>query len=259
MKIFFTIIFTFLSVGLFTGGIFYTLGYFNLDLPPLLVKLNLPSLAVIIGGTFFQLFVSFPSNQIGRAFFDFLSRLFFTRVNEKKDMEQIERILLWQSTYQKSRQNAWSILRKNKVGDFESYLFKLLETNYSVDEFTELYKNKLSSFERNSNNSFKVFQSLAGSSPAFGMMGTVIGLMVMFNNFENQIQLASGIGLALMTTLYGIFFAQLIWIPAAKRVQLHTAEMKFKYDLLMEGIVLILQEKSPMYIRDFLTAKLENK
>ena len=259
MKIFLTLIFILLSLGLFALGIFSSLGYFNPDLPPLLLILNLPSMALIIGGTFFQLFVTFPSNQIGKAFLDFLPRLSSKGLKKKQGMEQIETILYWQSTYQKSRQNAWSILDKNKVSVFESYLFKLLETNYGIDEFVELYHTKLSSLERNSNQSFKIFQTLAGSSPAFGMMGTVIGLMVMFNNFENDVQLASGIGLALMTTLYGIFFAQLIWIPAAKRVQQFYSELKFNYDVLLEGIVLILQEKSPMYIRDFLTAKIENK
>ncbi len=215
-------------------------------------------MALIIGGTFFQLFVTFPAREIGKAFLDFLPRRSSKRTGQRRKEEQIERILLWQNTYQKSRQNAWSILDKNKAGDFESYLFKLLETNYGIDEFVELYQTKLSALERNSNQSFKVFQTLAGSSPAFGMMGTVIGLMVMFSNFENDVQLASGIGLALMTTLYGIFFAQLIWIPAAKRVQQFYSELKFNYDVVLEGIVLILQDKSPLYIRDFLTAKIES-
>lgn len=259
MKIVFTFLFSILSIGLFIAGIFSTLGYYKLDLPPILLVLNFPSIALIIGGTFFQLFVTYPFHQIGKAFLDFLPRISSRKYEQGKNEKQIDEILLWQSTYQKSRQNAWAILRKKKPGNFESYLFKLLETNYSIDEFVELYQARLTSLERSFTQSSKVFQTLGGSSPAFGMMGTVIGLMVMFSNFENDVQLASGIGLALMTTLYGIFFAQLIWIPAAKRVQQFYSELKFNHDLLLESIVLILEDKSPMYIRDFLSAKIENK
>jgi len=259
MKFISTLLFGVFSLGLFATGIFFTLGYFNPDLPPFFLILNLPSMALIIGGTFFQLFVTFSTFQIGKAFLDFHPRLFFRKIKLDQKNRQIEKILFWQSTYRMSRQNAWTQLGKGQVSDFESYLFKLLETNYGIDEFVELYQSKISSLERNSSQSFKIFSTLAGSSPAFGMMGTVIGLMMMFNNFENDVQLAKGIGLALMTTLYGIFFAQLIWIPAAKRVQQFYAELKFNYEVLLDGIVLILEEKSPMYIRDFLQAKIDDR
>ena len=259
MKIFFTFLFSAISLGLFAAGIFSTLGYFNPELPPFLLFLNLPSMALIIGGTFFQLFVTFPTSQIRKAFLDFLPRLSSRQIKLKQKESQVEKILLWQSTYRMSRQNAWTKLGQDQVNAFESYIFKLLETNYDTDEFVELYQSKISTLERNSSQSYKIFSTLAGSSPAFGMMGTVIGLMVMFNNFENDVQLARGIGLALMTTLYGIFFAQLIWTPAAKRVQQFYSEQKFNYDVMLDGIVLILEEKSPMYIRDFLQAKIEDR
>jgi chemotaxis protein MotA len=259
MKIFYTLGFSLLSLLLFATGISMTLGFFNPELASYLLIFNLPSLAVILGGTFFQLFVSFPTPQIGQAIRDFLPGIYSRRFDQNRREDQIKKILFWQSTYQKSRQNAWSLLNNKEVPEFEAYLFKLLETNYKLDDFIELYQAKLSSIERKTSQSFKVFQALAGSSPAFGMMGTVIGLMVMFNNFENDVQLARGIGLALMTTLYGIFFAQIIWIPAAKRIIQFNTDLKFNYDVILEGIVLILDEKSPMFIRDFLKAKIENR
>jgi chemotaxis protein MotA len=259
MKFLITLVVILLSILMLAAGAFSTLGFFDLDLPPLLMLINFPSIALILGGTFFQLFVTYPVNQIGRAFLDFLPRISSRKFDQSRRKKQIDKILDWQGNFQKSRQNAWSDLAKNNTNSFESYLFNLLQTNYKVEEFVELYQTKIANLDRKSSQSYKVFQTLAGSSPAFGMIGTVLGLMVMFRNFENDVQLASGIGLALMTTLYGIFFSQLIWIPAAKRVQQFYSDLKFNYDVLLEGIVLILEEKSPLYIRDYLQAKIEEQ
>lgn len=259
MKFLITLVFILISLVLLALGVSSTLGFFDPDLPPILLLINLPSIALILGGTFFQLFVTFPINQVGMALLDFFPRISSRKFDQSRRTKQIETILGWQANFQKSRQSAWPVLAQSNPKGFESYLFNLLQTNYKVEEFMELYQTKISNLDRKSNQSYKIYQTLAGSSPAFGMIGTVLGLMVMFRNFENDVQLASGIGLALMTTLYGIFFSQLIWIPAAKRVQQFYSDLKFNYDVLVEGIVLILEEKSSLYIRDFLQAKIENQ
>jgi chemotaxis protein MotA len=259
MKQLISIAFGTLSILIFLLGVLVVTGHIALEIPGFLMILNLPSIALIIGGTFFQLFVSYPTSQILGGFYNFLPRIYSKRFDYESRLAEITRVLDWQQLYLKSKQNSWPVLKSQSKSDFESHIFELLETNYQKQDFLELAYAKINSLERQVNQSIKVFQLLSVSSPAFGMLGTIIGLLVMFNNFENNIQLASGIGLALMTTLYGIFFSQFIWIPASKRIHQFHSDLTFNYGILIEGVVLILEEKSSLYIQDYLKAKVEKR
>jgi chemotaxis protein MotA len=71
-----------------------------------------------------------------------------------------------------------------------------------------------------------LLRKLAVYSPAFGMVGTVIGLVNMLGNLSSPDQLGGGMALALLTTLYGSLFANLVFQPLAERLEkLHEAEM----------------------------------
>jgi chemotaxis protein MotA len=258
MKQLMSIAFGTLSMLVFLLGILVQTGYVVVEFPDYLMVLNLPSVAIIVGGTFFQLFVSYPTSQIRGGFHNFLPRIYSKRFDYTSRLAEIGRVLEWQQFYLKSKQNAWPLLKTKSKSDFETELFELLETNYHKQDFVELAYAKISNLDRQVNQHVKVFHLLSVSSPAFGMLGTIIGLMVMFNNFENDVQLASGIGLALMTTLYGIFFSQFVWIPAAKRINQYHVDLGFNYEILIEGLELIFEEKSAMYIQDYLTAKVKN-
>lgn len=71
-----------------------------------------------------------------------------------------------------------------------------------------------------------LLRKLAAYAPSFGMVGTVIGLVNMLGSLDNPSQLGSGMALALLTTLYGVVFANVLFQPLAERLEnLHSAEM----------------------------------
>ena len=71
-----------------------------------------------------------------------------------------------------------------------------------------------------------MFRKLAGYAPAFGMVGTVIGLVNMLGNLSSPEELGAGMALALLTTLYGVLFANILFQPFAERLEkLHAEEM----------------------------------
>ncbi|WP_289030883.1 MotA/TolQ/ExbB proton channel family protein [uncultured Algoriphagus sp.] len=257
MKTLISIFFSLMSLCLFLIGLLSSLGYFNLDFPEYLSLVNPSSILLILGGVFFQLFVSYPISQIGKAFNDIFSKIYTNRFEYLHRKELLEKVLTWQKSYQVAKQNIWSDQKSKNVDKFEFFVFELLETNYNIEEFEELTESKFSKLDRDVIQSQKIFQTLASSSPAFGMLGTIIGLIVMFQNFDNEMALAKGIGLALMTTLYGIFLAQFIWIPAGKRLNQFHVDLKFNYEIIVEGAKLILKEKSSLFIQDYLKAKIQ--
>jgi chemotaxis protein MotA len=87
-------------------------------------------------------------------------------------------------------------------------------------------------------------RKLAVYSPAFGMVGTVIGLVNMLGNLSSPEQLGGGMALALLTTLYGSLFANLFFQPLAERLdRLHEIEMaQLAFDT---DAIIALQAGSP--------------
>ena len=110
----------------------------------------------------------------------------------------------------------------------------------------------------------ELFLYMASYAPAFGMLGTVLGLIVMMNNFssgegnmdasydvaERFAELLSGMGLALITTFYGVFFANMIFLPiGGKLKRLSENEMMLK-SIVVEGIISIHAREHPILIKE---------
>ena len=110
----------------------------------------------------------------------------------------------------------------------------------------------------------ELFLYMASYAPAFGMLGTVLGLIVMMNNFssgndgmdasydvaERFAELLAGMGLALITTFYGVFFANMIFLPiGGKLKRLSENEMMLK-SIVVEGIISIHSREHPILIKE---------
>jgi chemotaxis protein MotA len=90
-----------------------------------------------------------------------------------------------------------------------------------------------------------------------GMIGTVVGLINMLGNLSDPAALGTGMALALLTTLYGAFFANVFFNPiAAKLKRLHTMEVEAR-ELTLEGIMAVREGASPRLLVEKLEARLD--
>src|SRR3546814_2219730 len=81
--------------------------------------------------------------------------------------------------------------------------------------------------------------------------GTLGGLIIMLDNMgSDPSNLGPGLAVALNTTLYGVLLARLIFIPAASKVQQRQEIMRFRNELMAEGLALLADRNSPRYIQD---------
>ncbi len=91
----------------------------------------------------------------------------------------------------------------------------------------------------------RFFKTLGGYSPTVGMIGTVIGLVNMLGELEDPEQLGLGMALALLTTLYGVTFANLLFLPFASKLErLHEMEIRSR-EIAVDGILAIQAGASP--------------
>jgi chemotaxis protein MotA len=130
------------------------------------------------------------------------------------------------------------------------YLFELVSTNYTsheVREIGEVYIDKRSSEEVKKAD---VLDMMAITSPAFGMFGTVLGLIVMLQNLDDPDAIGPGLSLALLTTLYGTAFANLIFAPLAKKIRFNSVLNTTREQLILEGIIMVKDGRSAIMIKD---------
>ncbi len=95
-----------------------------------------------------------------------------------------------------------------------------------------------------------VYDQWGALAPAFGMIGTLIGLVMMLANLEDKSAIGSGMATALITTLYGSIFANLILIPINKKLEVaHNQEVLMR-EMMMEGILSLVHGENVRLLKD---------
>lgn len=103
----------------------------------------------------------------------------------------------------------------------------------------------------------KVLNTMAAYSPGFGMVGTIIGLIIMLDNMGGDMAaLGKGLALALITTLYGVVLANLLFRPAANQVTEKQEAMYFRHQMMVDGFVLLSEKHDVIFVQDRLNSYL---
>ncbi len=103
-----------------------------------------------------------------------------------------------------------------------------------------------------------VLKNMASTGPAFGMVGTLVGMVIMLQNIQGDMsKIGNGLAIALLATLYGILFARLICLPAADKLLQKEEILRFRNHMMTEGLVLLAEKQTPRYMQDKLNSFLD--
>ena len=103
-----------------------------------------------------------------------------------------------------------------------------------------------------------VLRNMASTAPAFGMVGTLVGMVIMLQHIQSNMALiGTGLAVALLATLYGIIVARLFCLPAADKLMQKEEIMRFRNYMMTEGLVLLAEKQSPRYMQDKLNSFLD--
>lgn len=222
---------------------------------------NLNSILIVVGGTFAATMVNLPLKAL-KNLPKILSNVF--RADDANYDSIIEEIVI---KAQKAKKDGLLSLEadlpKMREGFFKNGIELAINERESsrLRTFLNLELNNISSRHIAGQ---ELFLYMASYAPAFGMLGTVLGLIIMMNNFssgggnasesldvaERFAELLAGMGLALITTFYGVFFANMIFLPiGGKLKRLSENEMMLK-SIVVEGIISIHAREHPILIRE---------
>ncbi len=139
---------------------------------------------------------------------------------------------------------------------------RLIENRFEVDQLKTILKNNISEEFNEVGKNIERLEGLAKYPPAFGMMGTIIGLVAVLkeiNNPQNMTLIGPSMAVALVTTLYGLLISNYILQPIADSILQREQEEITLKELMSEGIILIAQNQDPILTRELLLSKISGK
>lgn len=216
--------------------------------------LNLPSILLVLAGVGLATVISHPPEVIRRSVPYLFRLLSHTRNTEQSLSVDIERILAWQHQMRTNRLKTRAELAAKLEHSFEGYVFGLASTNYPDEEIRRLAEAKLTHRHEQIQRCADMFGDMSRFSPAFGMLGTLIGLIQMLGSFENVNELGRGLSFALMTTLYGILLANTFFGPLESKIRNVAASDLGRNRMMLDGILMIQAGTAPLVVFDHLSS-----
>lgn len=105
----------------------------------------------------------------------------------------------------------------------------------------------------------RVFKALGDAAPAFGMIGTLVGLVQMLATMDDPSTIGPAMAIALLTTMYGAVVSNLICLPLADKMEARFKETELTETLVIDGVLQLRANKSPALIKEMLVAYLPEK
>ena len=106
-----------------------------------------------------------------------------------------------------------------------------------------------------------VLEAMTSNAPAFGMVGTLVGMVTMLCRLsgDNVANLGSTLSVAFLATLYGVVSARMVYMPAAAKLRQKVEKHRFRNQLIVEGMIMLAEGKQAMFIQDRLNSFLRSE
>ncbi len=203
--------------------------------------INSLGLLIVLSGTFAALFLSYPARSIGAAF-----RVAGNAcIQRLPTTDEIVDTLIYLSVH--SRRKGVLALENAEEETTISFLKRalgMLVDNFSVDELRDILYTEMYYFQQRRNQHERLFRHAARLAPAFGVAGSVIGLITMLSGIGDPDVILKSIPVALTSTLYGIVIGNLLLMPMAENISSKTRRELMKQKLITDGVIAIRQEQN---------------
>ncbi len=214
-----------------------------------------PSAMIVLGGTIAATLVAYPINELFGVMGLFL-KVFVTKKRNLYDL--IDTMVM-----------VCSIARKGGVLAIESRLEEidngflkrgLQHTVDGKDETTvvTLLKKEIRQIQQKHRDGWEIMSEMGKFAPAFGMVGTLIGLIQMLSALDDVKTVGPKMAVALITTFYGALLANLVFIPMTVKLKRRSAVETLEMNLVLEGITFIRKGVNPRFMKETLENILEN-
>lgn len=210
---------------------------------------------MVIGGTFAALLINYPLKQV-IAVVKVLKKVF-----SAQDIEDTSKILTtFVALSTKARQKGFLALEEDikKIdNDFLRRGVQLVIDGSDQEFIRTMLETELGFIKERHKIGQEIFNSLGTYSPALGIIGTVLGMILMLRSIENPSEVPKRMALALAAAFYGLGSGYLLFLPIAGKLRRRSEEELFVKEIIIRGVLLLQAGASPMVVESNLKAYLE--
>ena len=209
------------------------------------------ALLIVLGGTIGAVMVTTPMRVL-RGALRALGKVFFEKGQDSASL--IDQIVDYST---RARKNGIVSLEQvaNEVQDpFLRKALNLAVDGTDLQELRKMMELEIQLDEHHSECEAKVFEGAGGYCPTIGIIGAVLGLIQVMKDLADIEKVGHGIATAFVATIYGVAFANLFFLPAAGKIKARAAEKAQTLELILEGVVGIVEGLNPKLIRTKLEA-----
>ena len=207
--------------------------------------IQITALLIVVGGTVGAIMVQTPMPVFLRS----LKMLIWTVIPPRVEQQAaIEKIVGWSSIARKEGLLGLESLVDSETDPFARKGLQLLVDGSEPETIRSILEVEIGAREYFDMQAAKVFEGMGGYAPTIGIIGAVMGLIHVMNNLADPSKLGPGIAVAFVATIYGVGFANLVFLPVgAKLKNLVYGQSQFR-EMVIEGVVSIAEGENPRNI-----------
>ncbi|CAB3964946.1 flagellar motor protein MotA [Burkholderia aenigmatica] len=214
------------------------------------------ALVIVLGGTLGAVMIQ---NTWAR-FFDAVKQLRLAFVSAREvDRKNLSDLLEWGDRAKLDGLLAFESMDVSGIHPFARRGLELLANGVSTAVLEDALQRELDAYERSRLAAARVWQQAGGYAPTFGILGSVLGLVQVTSHILEPAQLGPGIAVAFIATLYGLAFANLVFLPLYGKLRAQIdSELRFR-KLYLDGLLAISRKESPHTIETRLTGDVRGR
>ncbi|BBN60169.1 motility protein A [Hydrogenovibrio marinus] len=222
----------------------------------ILIFFNIPGLMIVFGGTVAATMIRYSLKEA-----IYSIKMSFRILMPSTDIQDKEELIeLTDQLVRSARQNGIVSLEKIEVrNEFYQYGVRMLVDNYPRELVRQTLKEENRLLVERAQTSAGVFSSIGGAAPAFGMIGTLVGLVQMLSNLSDPSSIGPAMAVAMLTTLYGAMIANLFALPLADKIAVWGQEESIRQQMIIDAVDFIAKGLHHSMLRDVLSPYLDKK
>ena len=209
------------------------------------VFINVPSLLIVFGGAASAVLISFPLKNVLGMFGVVRKTL---QQKSRSPVKLIKDLVSYAEVARRDGILSLENLTKEIDDEFIVKGIQMAVDGTDPELIEQIMTSELESLEERHSSGKALLDALGKYAPAFGMIGTLIGLVVMLANLDDPDKIGPGMAVALITTLYGAIASNLIFIPMADKLEKRSGEEIVLKTIVIKGVMSIQSGDNPRIV-----------
>ena len=214
---------------------------------PIAMFVDVPSIVMVLGGTFAVTMISFRIGDLKQVS-KVVLRTYMFKLPSPGD--EIERIIAYANLARREGLLALEAKLQDVDDKFLSKGVQLVIDGFAADTVRDIMDLELLWQNQRHALGKRMMDAMGAYAPAFGMIGTLVGLVKMLANLSDPSSIGAGMAVALLTTFYGAVLANALFIPLSGKLDVRAKEEMLLRELMIEGIVAIQSGEKPQLIKE---------